>query len=320
MTGSAVAANEIEALELFFCRRHGDELILKGDELHCRHCGLQGRLEEGVFKFLIGSDEFYEGRYNNRTRYVPRGDGYLATLPLRIVQQGYPTTVAQQIVRGKTVLDIGSAGGSDWFASRYRMIGLDLSMAALKDIAERYAVAVQASAVEIPLKNESVDAVISTCVFEHFIARDKDRVLSECYRLLRPGGKLVFFYDVSTENPVISSYRRRDPENYKVQFLDGDGHVGYSSVDENRAHFMGAGFSIIGEAFHERTPVLSNSVWQKLSRWPGVWGRAAGIGDVITSGAFRLPALIALTLTDATFGQVLPIRYARCMTTVAQKQ
>jgi hypothetical protein len=102
-------------------------------------------------------------------------------------------------------------------------------------------------------------------------------------------------------------------------FLDGDGHVGYSSIDENRRHFESAGFRIVQEVYHERTFVLGNSVWQKFRQWPGMLGRVGGIGSRLTSGLFRLPNLAILSFVGATIGRAFPRRYARGVTTVAEK-
>lgn len=302
------------------CTEHGLGLSIKGRELQCPRCGVRGHIDGGVYDLLDREDTFYEGRYDSRTKYIPRNDGFLATLPFRIVQQSYPNTIANLFAPGSAILDIGSAGGSDWFAKRYRMIGLDVSRHSLRHLAERYAMAVRASAVHIPLADETCDGAISSCVFEHFTPADKARILAECHRVLRPGGHLVFFYDIETQNPVIARYRAADPEKYKIQFLDGDGHVGYEDIAANRAHFAAAGFEIIGESFHECTPFLSNSVWQKLAQWPGGFGKAGRWGTALTSGILRLPALAMTVVSDATLGALMPKSYARCMTTVARKR
>ncbi len=302
------------------CPEHGLGLSVDGSDLLCPSCGVRGRIDGAVYDLLVGDDIFYEGKYDNRTKYVPRNDGFLATLPFRIVQQSYPNTIAQLFAPGSILLDIGSAGGSDWFAKRYRMIGLDVSRHSLRSLSDRYAMAVRASAIQVPLMDETCDGAVSSCVFEHFTPVDKARILAECRRILRPGGKLVFFYDIATQNPVIARYRAADAERYKALFLDGDGHVGYEDVDSNRAHFDAAGFEIVAESFHESTPLLSNSVWQKLAEWPDGLGRAGRWGKTLTSGFMRLPALAMTVVSDATLGAVLPKSYARCMTTVARKR
>ncbi|KHQ50170.1 class I SAM-dependent methyltransferase [Mameliella alba] len=294
-------------------------LALQGDTLVDESGTSVGRRVGPVWSFMEKPDEFYEGKYNNRMRYVPRGDGWLATLPLRIVMQSYPTTVAAEVPKGATVVEIGCAGGLTWFGQRYRMIGMDLSQEALQLAAEDYELTLQCDATRMPLADASVDAVISSCLFEHLTDEQKTALLAEAFRVLKPGGKVVFLYDLWTENAVIAGYRRADPDRYQRDFLDHDGHLGYRSVDQNRAFFRNAGLRITREIFHERTPFQSNSVWKKFSGWPGMRGRVGRIGAALTGGPLRLPMLAALSLTDATLGQLFPQPHARGMITVAVK-
>jgi SAM-dependent methyltransferase len=294
-------------------------LILRDDVLFDVSGNKVGQRLEPVWSFMEKADDFYEGRYNNRMRYVPRSDGWIATLPLRVVMQNYPTTVAAEVPKGATVVEIGCAGGLSWFGQRYRMIGMDLSQAALRLAADDYDLVLQCDATQMPLEDDSVDAVISSCLFEHLTDEQKTALLAETYRVLKPGGKVVFLYDLWTENPVIAGYRVAQPERYQRMFLEHDGHVGYRGVDENRAFFRAAGLIITSEIFHERSPFQSNSVWKKFSEWPGMRGRVGRMGAALTAGPLRLPMLVLLAATDATIGRLFPQAYARGMITVALK-
>ena len=272
-----------------------------------------------IWSFMESHNDFYEGRYNNRIRYLPRSNGILAKLPLRIVSQGYITTVATEVPEDATVVEIGCAGGVAWFGRRYHMIGFDLSQEALRMAAADYDAVLQCDATKMPLADASVDAVISSCLFEHLTNHQKQALLTESARVLKPGGKVVFLYDLWTENSVIAAYRKADPERYQRMFLDHDGHLGYQGVDENRAHFCDAGLHITREIFHERTPLQSNSVWKKFSQWPGLWGRVGRVGAALTSGPLRLPMMTLLSLVDITVGRLFPQSHARGMITVATK-
>jgi SAM-dependent methyltransferase len=296
-----------------------EPLHLDGDRLVDPAGALMGRKVGPVWSFLDEPDAFYEGKYNNRIRFVPKGDGFLATLPLRVVSQSFPTTVAAEVPKGGAVVEIGCAAGVAWFGRRFRMIGLDLSQKALEIASEDYELVLQADGTRMPLADGSVDAVISSCLFEHLTVDQKRTLLTECMRVLKPGGKVVFLYDLWTDNPVIAHYRAKDPARYQRMFLDGDGHLGYASVDENRFHFRAVGLRIDREIFHERTLVLTNSVWKKFSDWPGWRGTLGQIGAALTSGMLRLPAQALVSATDATFGRLFPKRFARGMITVASK-
>jgi arsenite methyltransferase len=113
---------------------------------------------------------------------------------------GNPTAIAE-LQPGEVVLDLGSGGGIDCFlAARQvgpegRVIGLDMTTDMIK-LARRNAKKVGATNVEfrygemedIPLPDESVDAIISNCVIN--LSPDKDAVFAEAYRVLRPGGRM----------------------------------------------------------------------------------------------------------------------------------
>ena len=114
---------------------------------------------------------------------------------------GNPTALAD-LRPGETVLDLGSGGGIDVLLSARRVgptgkaYGLDMTdqMLALARENQRTAgvenVEFLKGQIEaIPLPDASVDVIISNCVIN--LSADKDRVLAEAWRVLRPGGRLA---------------------------------------------------------------------------------------------------------------------------------
>jgi arsenite methyltransferase len=113
---------------------------------------------------------------------------------------GSPMTVAD-LHEGETVLDLGSGGGIDVLLSGRRVgpsgkaYGLDMTDEMLH-LARRNAAQAGADNVEflkgyiedVPLPDASVDVIISNCVIN--LSTDKERVLHEMFRVLRPGGRL----------------------------------------------------------------------------------------------------------------------------------
>ncbi len=131
---------------------------------------------------------------------------------------GNPTALAQ-LNPGETVLDLGSGGGIDVLLSAKRVgptgkaYGLDMTDEMLTLARQNQAKSgienvefLKGEIEHIPLPDNSVDVVISNCVIN--LSADKDQVLKEAFRVLKPGGRFAVS-DVVTRGEMLPEIRER---------------------------------------------------------------------------------------------------------------
>src|SRR5205823_847326 len=158
---------------------------------------------------------------------------------------GNPTALAQ-LNPGEIVLDLGSGGGIDVLLSARRVgptgkaYGLDMTdemLALARENQKKSGVGnvefLKGEIEHIPLPDNSVDVIISNCVIN--LSADKDRVLQEAFRVLKPGGRFAVS-DVVVRGSV--------PEQVRASVLLWVGCIaGALEESEYTAKLQAAGFT-----------------------------------------------------------------------------
>ena len=162
---------------------------------------------------------------------------------------GNPTALAE-LKSGEVVLDLGSGGGIDVLLSAKRVgptgkaYGLDMTdeMLALARENQRKSGLTNVEFLKgeiehIPLPDNSVDVIISNCVIN--LSADKDRVLAEAFRVLKPGGRLAVS-DIVVRGDSVPEPVRRSMELWvgciagaleESRYRDKLTHAGFESID-----------------------------------------------------------------------------------------
>lgn len=197
---------------------------------------------------------------------------------------GNPTALAQ-LHEGEVVLDLGSGAGLDVLLSARRVgpagkaYGLDMTDEMLAEARKNQAIAglnnvefLKGHLEDIPLPDNSVDVIISNCVIN--LSADKDLVLREAFRVLKPGGRFAVS-DIVLTRPLSDKVRE--------DLMAWAGCVAGALLDEEyRAKLAFAGFAGV-EVEVTRVYDLTDTVAAQILPSVSEAERVAANGSVVSA-------------------------------------
>ncbi|MCS6802435.1 MAG: methyltransferase domain-containing protein [Chloroflexota bacterium] len=274
------------------------------DVLWCAPCGQEYPIVNGIPRFEP-EDPFY--RNEERWSHPDRATGGLRIWLVR-KQRFFVRRLAG---RGGTLLDLGCGGGWALFAQGREAVGVDIAQRSLEAARTLYPLTVAAHWTKLPFPDNSFDLVVSSDVLGHVPFEEKDRVFSELYRVLKPGGRTLHYIEAEGVDPL-TRFARRWPAAYRKHFIEPEGHIGMERPTAIFARFRRHGFKPCHEegaykvlVYVNRTVQLYDGDYARRSRllalW--VWAAKAALRTRATETLGNLAVAAALEIGD----RLLPV-------------
>ena len=200
---------------------------------------------------------------------------------------GNPTMLAD-LQPGEVVLDLGSGGGIDVLLSARRVgptgmaYGLDMTPEMLELARKNQAESglanvefLQGTIEDIPLPDDSVDVVISNCVVN--LSPDKEAVLREAFRVLKPGGRLAIA-------DIVLRRGLSEPTRALIGLWTGC-VAGALVVEDYEAKLRAAGFGDVSIEPTRGSRKTTSSAWRQSSRSIPAFPRALDRDEVMAEVA-----------------------------------
>jgi SAM-dependent methyltransferase len=235
--------NKIEVLACPNClgslRRGNDALI-------CRECERQFAIEHSVPCFAP-TNLFYDSYAEEHCPYALSPSG-LKSFVLRFVPfwSYREWRFWRRVIPANTerLLDLGCGRGRELFVERSEeTAGYDSSLRFLKDCAAHYDTAALGTLPRLPFRSGAFNVVVSSHVIGHVPVADKDTLIEEIARTLRPGGITAHIIETDSDHPAVTAAKAKSAA-YRQRFIDQHGHVGLEHAEKVIARFERCDFRL----------------------------------------------------------------------------
>ena len=219
--------------------------LAPGSTLVCTSCSRSYEVVDGIPCFSK-PDVFYDHYSSEHCPFAASPNGLKRAL-LRVLpfwswrEWKFWSRVIPKCDR---LLEFGCGRGRGVFLEKAReTIGYDGSLAFLGDCARRYSGVALGQLPRLPFASGQFDVVASSHTIGHIALKDKNELIAEIYRVLKPGGVTAHIIETESDHPAVKA-AKRVPDAYRQQFIEQHGHIGLEYADAVMKRFTDAGFRI----------------------------------------------------------------------------
>jgi len=209
-------------------------------------------IKDKIYLFSKKPDNFYEGRFTNQSEALNFKNPFLGFIykiwsafsisnrHLRAFKE-----FAARFPKKKLVLDFGCGGGNKLFKKIGKVIGIDISYKSLQNAQKIYSKAILYDGKNLPFKDSTFDYVLSDQVFGHIPLDEKNQLIKEIYRIIKPGGIIYASIETDSKNNRLINFMKKYPKLYQQKWIRMYGHFGLELPSECLKRFENNGFEIL---------------------------------------------------------------------------
>jgi SAM-dependent methyltransferase len=226
-------------------------------KLECETCKRTFPVIDGVPSFIKENDGFYHSYYQTElgASWAKGHVGFknpflnaLSEMRTKISIVGKRQRFFKKLFgreKNGLILDLGCGGGHELFSRYGTAVGVDLELLPLKNVKSIYAMAIHADITALPFEDNTFDYVVSSDVMGHIPIKNKDKLLAEIYRVLKPDGVTVHAIETQGVN-FLYRFAQKYPDLFRKSFIEGiGGHFGLEMPDEVLNRFSQHGFDVL---------------------------------------------------------------------------
>jgi len=206
------------------------------------------------------------------------------------------------VPRDSEILDVGCGGGRPVLTSLGRVTGLEPIAELAAQARQLYSIVEEGMAQKMPFPDGQFDAVVSTDILGHIPVPVKDAVMSEMFRVLKPGGITLHLAEADSDGWMARIATLEPVPNRKV-WIEAPDHRAMEPVAKQLDRFRKAGFTIEkARPYMPVVPVIGTiySMFKEHKNLP-IWLKAWRFFDGFAAGKETICEILNVAITPLAF-------------------